>query len=111
MRFIAAVAKIAAIFLVGNFGLGYQDRIRGNDIWDLSTQLYHVMGLGQVDASGADFVSQKSAGVEPEKENAFFGVIQKHLDCFLENIQALVIKIDLNGLSLHTHVLIISKML
>ena len=66
LRFIAAVAKIAGIFLVGNIGLGYQDRIRGNDIQNLSTQLYHVMGLGQVDASGADFVPQKSAGVESE---------------------------------------------
>ncbi len=61
---LVTVAKIADVLVMGQVGLGQQNRARGDVIHHQSHQLDNLMSLGQVNAGGADLLPQIGNGIQ-----------------------------------------------
>src|SRR5210317_2208959 len=74
LRLIFAVSKVADVLLVGYIGFRNNDDIRGNQIQYTPEEFNHVVGLTQMDTSGADFFPQVSDCIKSQDSSSLLSI-------------------------------------
>ena len=80
-----------------DIGFSQNDDIRSYDIQYCAEQLDHIMGLGQVNAAGSDFLPQIGNGIQSQDARILLRIKKQDVDHFFEHIQAFEVKVDLVG--------------
>ena len=102
---LVAVAEVADVFVVRHIGLGQKDDIRRDDGEEVPEQLYHLVGLGQVNAGGSDFFPEIGNGVQPDDAGAGVDVEKKNVQDFEKDIRVGEVQVDLVRAERGPHVL------
>ncbi len=76
---VLAVAKVADVFGMGHVGFGDQQHLGGDRIQGGPHGLDQAVGLGQMEAGGADFLPHEGDGIQPDQGRPLLHVQQKHV--------------------------------
>ena len=92
-----AVAEVAYVFFVRHIGFGQQQRARRQGVDHVAKQLYHHVGLRQMNARRADFFPQIGDCIEANDVGPVPDVIEQDAHHFGQHIRIGVVEVDLIG--------------
>ena len=94
VRFVG-VAKIRNVLLVRHIGFGQQQHIRRDDGKQVAENLHGFVGLGQMDAVGADLLPEVGDGIQADDAGPHAHVEQQDIKHLEQHIGVREVEVDL----------------
>ena len=83
---LVAGTEVGEVFAVGDVCFGDEDDVGGDDVEDVAQEFDDLVGLGEVDAGGADLFPEIGDGVESDDPDAAVDVVEEDVKKFEEDI-------------------------